>query len=109
MRPRNHPEMSILRMSRFSELSRKKIIFLATHSQIKLYNYINFSFFTACGNGLEFVKLKDAQFDATTSYAHGPNEAVKVQSRIDHMPSMGQVNNTKGRGIYLSIYYIQIM
>ena len=63
------------------------------------------SILTACGNGLEFVKLKDAQFDATTSYAEGPNEVAKVQSRIDHMPSMGQVNNTKGRGIYLSIYY----
>lgn len=67
------------------------------------------SILTACGNGLEFVELKDAQFDATTSYAEGPNEEAKVQSRIDHMPSMGQVNNTKGRGIYLSIYYIQIM
>lgn len=44
------------------------------------------------------MTLTDAQFDASSSYAEGPTEAVKTQSRIDHMPSMGQVNNTNGRG-----------
>ena len=56
---------------------------------------------TDCGNGYEIVKLLDSQFDASSSYAEGPTEAEKTQSRIDHMPSMGQINNTKGRGSYL--------
>ncbi|XP_068733303.1 uncharacterized protein [Montipora capricornis] len=51
-----------------------------------------------CGNGYELVTLSDAQYDASTSYAEGPNDQVKQQSRIDHMPSMGKVNNTDGRG-----------
>jgi len=53
---------------------------------------------TDCGNGYEIVKLPDAHFDASSSYAEGPTEADITQSRIDHMPSMGQINNTKGRG-----------
>ena len=44
------------------------------------------------------MTLTDAQFDASTSYAEGPDDATKTQSKIDHMPSMGRVNNTKGRG-----------
>ena len=44
------------------------------------------------------MKLSDAQLDASSSYAEGPTEADITQSRIDHMPSMGQINNTKGRG-----------
>lgn len=59
---------------------------------------------TDCGNGYEIVKLTDAQFDASSSYAEGPNDAEKTQSRIDHMPSMGQINNTNGRGSSLSVF-----
>jgi len=55
-----------------------------------------------CGNGYEIVKLPDAHFDASSSYAEGPTEADITQSRIDHMPSMGQINNTKGRGAWCS-------
>ena len=47
------------------------------------------------------MKLADAQYDASSSYAEGPTEADKTQSRIDHMPSMGQINNTDGRGSLL--------
>ena len=61
---------------------------------------------TDCGNGYEIVKLLDSQFDASSSYAEGPTEAEKTQSRIDHMPSMGQINNTKGRGSCLFIVNI---
>lgn len=57
-------------------------------------------FLIDCGNGYELVPLNDAQYDASSSYAHGPNEQVIQQSRIDHMPSMGKVNNTAGRGTY---------
>lgn len=46
------------------------------------------------------MSLTDAQYDASTSYAEGPNEQVKQQSRIDHMPAMGKVNNTVARGRY---------
>ena len=60
---------------------------------------------TDCANGYEVVKLLDSQLDASSSYAEGPTEADKTQSRIDHMPSMGQINNTKGRGS--SLFYRQ--
>ncbi|XP_074633955.1 coadhesin-like isoform X1 [Acropora palmata] len=53
-----------------------------------------------CGNGYELITLTDAQYDASSSYAEGPNDQVKQQSRIDHMPSMGKVNNTAGRGAW---------
>ena len=46
------------------------------------------------------MTLLDSQFDASSSYAEGATDAEKTQSRIDHMPSMGQVNNTNGRGTY---------
>ena len=44
------------------------------------------------------MTLSDAQYDASSSYAEGATEAEKTQSRIEHMPSMGKVNNTNGRG-----------
>lgn len=53
-----------------------------------------------CANGYEVVTLSDYQLDASSSYAEGDTEADKTQSRIDHMPSMGRVNNTKGRGAW---------
>ncbi|XP_015761892.1 PREDICTED: coadhesin-like isoform X2 [Acropora digitifera] len=53
-----------------------------------------------CGNGYELITLTDAQLDASSSYAEGPNDQVKQQSRVDHMPSMGKVNNTAGRGAW---------
>jgi len=63
-----------------------------------------FPVLTDCGNGYEIVTLQDAQFDASSSYAEGPTEADKTQSRIDHMPSIGRINSTEGRGssLYLS-------
>ena len=51
------------------------------------------------------MKLEDAQFDASSSYAEGPTEADKIQSRIDHMPSLGQINSTNGRGS--SLFFLQ--
>lgn len=62
--------------------------------------------FLDCANGYEVVPLSDYQLDASSSYAEGINEADKTQSRIDHMPAMGKVNNTKGRGIIIGLYAV---
>lgn len=55
-------------------------------------------FLIECGNGYELVTVNDGQYDASSSYANGPTEEIKTQSMKDHMPSMGKVNNTAGRG-----------
>lgn len=52
------------------------------------------------------MPLSDYQLDASSSYAEGINEVDKTQSRIDHMPAMGKVNNTKGRGIIIGLYAV---
>ena len=44
------------------------------------------------------MTVNDGQYDASSSYANGPTEEIKTQSMKDHMPSMGKVNNTAGRG-----------